>query len=585
MIAGELDISIGSMIPAGAMTVAIVSGHFGAPIIVGMAASLALGVLVGLINGILVVRTAVPSLIVTLGTLFAVQGLVLGLSVLLTGTTSVALYAPGWAKFLFGSFIGGSLPGDDLLVDRDRGGLRLRHAPQPLRQLGLRHGRRQGQRPQRRHPDRQGDDHPLRRSPSTSAAFVGMCQTILYNSAQVSGGMSFIFNAIIAVVVGGVLLTGGFGSVIGIVFGTLTFSIVNQGIYFTDFDAQLVEPDHRHPAAARRADEQHLPQDGALLQPEEGEEVMATPILELRNVNKSFGPIDVLHDISLKVHAGEVLCLLGDNGAGKSTLIKTLSGVHKPTSGTVLMDGKEVDFASPREASDMGIATVHQFGGTFPLMSVGRCFFVGREPTKKWGPLKVYDRAKANEIAVKAIQSFGITRIDDGDRLVGGMSGGERQSLAIARAVHFGARVLILDEPTAALGVKQASHVLRIVLEAQQARAGGDLHHPPGHPRDGRRRPLRRADPGRRGGQLPQGREDPRGAHRPDGRRRGPGRPRQPRSKATWRPTRAIRRRSALQPERASSRPRPTGAGPASPDRRRFQTTRHTLPRQRGASR
>jgi simple sugar transport system permease protein len=108
MIAGELDISIGSMIPAGAMTVAIVSGHFGAPIIVGMAASLALGVLVGLINGILVVRTAVPSLIVTLGTLFAIQCLVLGLSVLLTGTTSVALYAPGWAKFLFGSFIGGS---------------------------------------------------------------------------------------------------------------------------------------------------------------------------------------------------------------------------------------------------------------------------------------------------------------------------------------------------------------------------------------------------------------------------------------------------------------------------------------------
>ena len=195
---------------------------------------------------------------------------------------------------------------------------------------------------------------------------------------------------------------------------------------------------------------------------------MATPILELRNVNKSFGPIDVLHDISLKVDAGEVLCLLGDNGAGKSTLIKTLSGVHNPTSGAVLMDGKEVSFATPREASEMGVATVHQFGGTFPLMSVGRCFFVGREPTKKWGPLKVYDRAKANAVAVEAIQSFGITRIDDGDRLVGGMSGGERQSLAIARAVHFGARLLILDEPTAALGVKQASHVLRIVLEAKR---------------------------------------------------------------------------------------------------------------------
>ena len=195
---------------------------------------------------------------------------------------------------------------------------------------------------------------------------------------------------------------------------------------------------------------------------------MAAPILELKNVNKSFGPIDVLHDITLKVDAGEVLCLLGDNGAGKSTLIKVLSGVHKPTSGSVLMDGKEVSFPGPREAQQMGIATVYQFGGTFPLMSVGRCFFIGNEPTKKWGPFHIYDRDKANEIAVKSVQDFGITRIDDGDRLVGGMSGGERQSLAIARAVYFGARVLILDEPTAALGVKQASHVLRIVLEAKK---------------------------------------------------------------------------------------------------------------------
>jgi simple sugar transport system ATP-binding protein len=193
-----------------------------------------------------------------------------------------------------------------------------------------------------------------------------------------------------------------------------------------------------------------------------------SPILELRNIDKSFGPIDVLHEISLKVHEGEVLCLLGDNGAGKSTLIKTLAGVHKPTRGEILMDGQPVAFDRPRDAADRGIATVHQFGGTFPLMSIGRSFFVGVEPTKKFGPFKVYDRKTANEIAVKAVQDFGITRIDDGDRLVGGLSGGERQSLAIARAVHFGARVLILDEPTAALGVKQAAHVLRIVNEAKR---------------------------------------------------------------------------------------------------------------------
>jgi simple sugar transport system ATP-binding protein len=193
-----------------------------------------------------------------------------------------------------------------------------------------------------------------------------------------------------------------------------------------------------------------------------------TPIFELRNVNKSFGPVDVLHDISLKVHTGEVLCLLGDNGAGKSTLIKTLSGVHKPTSGDILMDGQTVVFERPRDAVDRGIATVHQFGGTFPLMTIGRSFFVGMEPHKYIGPFKVFDRKKANAIAVEAVRQFGITRIDDGDRLIGGLSGGERQSLAIARALHFGARVLILDEPTAALGVKEATHVLRVVLEAKK---------------------------------------------------------------------------------------------------------------------
>lgn len=195
---------------------------------------------------------------------------------------------------------------------------------------------------------------------------------------------------------------------------------------------------------------------------------MTAPILELKDINKSFGPIDVLHDISLKVYPGEVLCLLGDNGAGKSTLIKILAGVHKPTSGVVEMDGRPVEFNRPRDAADLGISTVHQFGGTFPLMSIGRSFFVGVEPKKKWGPFIIYDRKKANAIAVKAVQEFGITRIDNGDRLVGGLSGGERQSLAIARAVHFGARVLILDEPTAALGVKEAAHVLRIALQARQ---------------------------------------------------------------------------------------------------------------------
>ncbi|GHH80134.1 ATP-binding cassette domain-containing protein [Promicromonospora soli] len=195
---------------------------------------------------------------------------------------------------------------------------------------------------------------------------------------------------------------------------------------------------------------------------------MSEPLLKLTDVSKSYGATAVLHDISLEVRPGEVLCLLGDNGAGKSTLIKVLSGFHEPTSGTFEVDGKPATFKSPRDAGEHGIACVHQFGGTFPLMSIGRSFFVGAEPTKGWGPLRRFDRKFAGEVAVREIRALGITRVTDGDRLVGGLSGGERQALAIGRAVYFGANVLILDEPTAALGVKEAAHVLRIIMQARQ---------------------------------------------------------------------------------------------------------------------
>ncbi len=193
-----------------------------------------------------------------------------------------------------------------------------------------------------------------------------------------------------------------------------------------------------------------------------------TPLLKLTSICKSFGTTDVLTDISLVVRPGEVLCLLGDNGAGKSTLIKILSGFHEPTSGGIEFNGDPVQFKSPRDASDRGIATVHQFGGTFPLMSIGRSFFVGAEPTKGWGPFRRFDRRFAGEVAIREMRSLGITRVTDGNRLVGGLSGGERQALAIGRAVYFGAKLLILDEPTAALGVKEAAHVLRIIMQARR---------------------------------------------------------------------------------------------------------------------
>ncbi len=192
-----------------------------------------------------------------------------------------------------------------------------------------------------------------------------------------------------------------------------------------------------------------------------------TPYISVENVSKVFGGYIALNDVSLDIHQGEVLCLLGDNGAGKSTLIKVLSGFHQPSSGIIRLEGQEQPIKSPRDAADLGISTVHQFGGTFPLMTLERSFFVGREPTKGWGPFAVFDSKTAGEIVVREMQAMGITRVTDGKRLVGSLSGGERQVSAIARAVYFGAKVMILDEPTAALGVKEAAHVLRIIMQAK----------------------------------------------------------------------------------------------------------------------
>jgi simple sugar transport system ATP-binding protein len=191
-----------------------------------------------------------------------------------------------------------------------------------------------------------------------------------------------------------------------------------------------------------------------------------SPIIELKHVTRRFGTVTALSDISIAVRPGEVHCLLGDNGAGKSTLIKTLSGVHPPSEGEMLVDGQTVHYTSPRQALDAGIATVFQDLSMIPLMSITRNFFLGREPLKGWGPLSRIDMAKADAIVYEELARIGIN-VRDPQQAVGTLSGGERQCVAIARAVYHGARVLILDEPTSALGVHQASIVLRYVAQAR----------------------------------------------------------------------------------------------------------------------
>ena len=188
--------------------------------------------------------------------------------------------------------------------------------------------------------------------------------------------------------------------------------------------------------------------------------------IELNGVSKFFGSVIALKNISTSVNSGEVLCLLGDNGAGKSTLIKTISGVYRQDEGQLLLEGKELHFHSPRDALDCGIATVYKDLALVPLMSVTRNFFMGREPQKSWGPFSIFDTKLADRVAKEKMAEISI-EIRDPHQAVGTMSGGERQCLAIARAIYFGAKVLILDEPTAALGVKQSSIVLKFMAKAR----------------------------------------------------------------------------------------------------------------------
>jgi len=196
-----------------------------------------------------------------------------------------------------------------------------------------------------------------------------------------------------------------------------------------------------------------------------------TPVLELTDIGKSFGNIHALRGVSLSVRAGEVTCILGDNGAGKSTLIKIISGLYQHDNGHYRVAGRPMKCSSPRDALDQGIATVYQDLALVPLLPVWRNFFLGSEPTIGVWPLRRLDVAHMRRTADEELRKMGID-IPDIDQPVGTLSGGQRQVLAIARAIHFGAKLLILDEPTAALGVKQSGVVLKYISAAREAGLG-----------------------------------------------------------------------------------------------------------------
>ncbi|MGW3454901.1 ATP-binding cassette domain-containing protein [Streptomyces albidoflavus] len=194
-------------------------------------------------------------------------------------------------------------------------------------------------------------------------------------------------------------------------------------------------------------------------------------LVELADVSKYYGNVRALEDVSLEVHLGEITCVLGDNGAGKSTLIKIIAGLHPHDTGALRIAGEETHLSSPRQALDRGIATVYQDLAVVPLMPVWRNFFLGSEPTTGKGPFRRMDVRFMRETARAELARMGID-LRDVDQPIGTLSGGERQCVAIARAVYFGAKVLVLDEPTAALGVKQSGVVLKYVAAARDAGLG-----------------------------------------------------------------------------------------------------------------
>lgn len=195
--------------------------------------------------------------------------------------------------------------------------------------------------------------------------------------------------------------------------------------------------------------------------------MMDVPLIEMKGIVKNFGRVYALKGVDFSVGENEVVGLLGDNGAGKSTLIKVLVGLHQPDKGEVYFEGKKVFFSSPKDARNYGIETVYQDLALIPLMSISRNFFLGREPVSRVGLFNILRKKEMDKIAREVLEDIGV-KVRSVDEAVSFLSGGERQAIAIGRAIHFGAKLLILDEPTAALSIKETRKVLDLILEAKE---------------------------------------------------------------------------------------------------------------------
>ena len=478
MIGGEFDLSSGVMIGSSGLFAGLLMTEYSIGVWPSIFLTFLFAAAIGFTNGWLVVTTGLPSFIVTLAMFFSLRGINLGVTKLLTDTVRVAGIAelpdgsprPGYesAKAVFAfRLLGLQFPHRRGLVARPYRRCHLGPNAHTIWQLDLRRWRGFERCAQRRRAGASHQDHAVH---------------VRLNVVLPGGHHQLDASEIYA---------GRSGCDAGIHFhhrGRRWRLFADRRIRIRDrrdhrcrhhrnglHRHRLRPMEHRLDLAVPRLDPLRrrpyqffdsppIPRSSKMTETSSHEPAA----LALENVGKRFGSVIALSDVSMSVPKNRVTCVLGDNGAGKSTLIKILSGVHTPSDGQMYVNGEPTTFSSPREALDMGIATVFQDLATVPLMAVWRNFYLGNEPTRGFWPFKGLRAKYAKESCKAELANMGID-IRDTEQPVGTLSGGERQAVSIARAVHFGANVLILDEPTSALGVKQSGVVLKHIRNAADA--------------------------------------------------------------------------------------------------------------------
>ena len=536
MIGGHFDLSVGAVLGLTSYVAVVLMRDYGMPPIVAAPAAIVAGAILGAINGAIVVRFRIHSFVVTLGTMLIWRGVLIALTggfpltVKIPDSFKAMMAGPllgGFRMSLFWFLVAGAMV--TFLLTRTKFGnwvQAIGQNVQAARNLGV----------------------PVERVTiilfmiaSGLAAVTGVIQVARFSSVDALRGEGMELQAVAVTVIGGTLLSGGYGSIVGTILGAITFGMIQVGLVLagapghffrtltglivvaavilnTDVARRMARSKplagfQRSSAAAdaaiaamgaRTRDDDGDAGDGQAVlarsaardrsaggTPRPGMDLAsppatggsqeprgrartiapipedAVPVMEALNVSKAFGATTALVDVSLTAYAGRILALLGDNGAGKSTLIKILSGVFPPDRGEIRFRGAPVVFANPAEARQLGIATVFQDLAVCELLSVTRNIVLGREPQKGIGPFKAFDLERADEMARTALHHLGVRWERGLDERGVNISGGERQSLAIARAMFFGSSLLVLDEPTSALAVRQAGRVLDHIAQAR----------------------------------------------------------------------------------------------------------------------